>query len=265
MGYAPPRADAGWKARRGRGHAPGQQRLRRGGRLPRSLPAALLDRSGAGGRAGRWHLRARPPGARVDRRPPPGGGDRPLARRAARVRPALALPRAGRLRALPPLHARLRVLGGARPGGGAGAHPGPRHPPEHPRPRLHARGGPRACRALPPQQRGAGAGLGDHDLHRPGLEHDLQLLLLAPLRPARPDRGRHPEPVRLVAALPLGGAPLQRHRARLEQHDEHGRGLVLPDGERGLRAGGQGLPPPRPRLLHERRGGPGRRAGHARP
>ena len=48
------------------------------------------------------------------------------------------------------------------------------------------------------------------------------------------------------------GDPLFRHRPHLEQHDEHGRRLVFPDGHRGLPTGRQGLPPARVGFLHER-------------
>ena len=65
-------------------------------------------------------------------------------------------------------------------------------------------------------------------------------------------------PLRLVAALPPGRAAVRRPRPRLEQHDEHGGRLVLPDDQRELRARRPRLPPARPRLLHERGGRAGR-------
>ena len=43
-------------------------------------------------------------------------------------------------------------------------------------------------------------------------------------------------PLQLVAALQVGRAALRDDRAGLEQHDEHGGRLVLPDDQRGLRA-----------------------------
>jgi hypothetical protein len=91
-----------------------------------------------------------------------------------------------------------------------------------------------------------------------GLElASIVMIFTGAIAPARPGGGGHAEPVRVVAALPLGGAALQRDRARLEQHDEHGGRLVLPDGERGLRPGRQGLPAAGARVLHERRRGAG--------
>ncbi len=70
-------------------------------------------------------------------------------------------------------------------------------------------------------------------------------------------------PLRLVGAAALGRAAVLHHRPGLEQHDEHGRRLVLPDDHRGVRPRRQGLPPARHRLVHERGRGAGRRAGHA--
>jgi NitT/TauT family transport system permease protein len=86
----------------------------------------------------------------------------------------------------------------------------------------------------------------------------------AEVHPAGSHRGGDAEPLPLVAALPLGRAAVQHHRARVEQHDEHGGGVVLPHGERGVRPRRQGLPPPGTRLVHERRRRRGRRPRDAR-
>ena len=90
---------------------------------------------------------------------------------------------------------------------------------------------------FPHSQHGPGDGRGGDDLHRPGLEHDLQPLPLAEVVPPR-SSARWPRlPLQLVATLQVGGTPLRHHRPGLEQHDEHGRRLVLPDDQRSLRVG----------------------------
>src|SRR5436853_440513 len=82
---------------------------------------------------------------------------------------------------------------------------------------------------LPQHERRPGAGRRHHDLHRPGVEHDVQLLPLAARGAARPARGGVDLPAELVAAPQMAGAAVRHDGAGVEQHDEHGGRLVLPD------------------------------------
>ncbi len=193
--------------------------------------------------------------------PPAGRPHRPIALRTAHLYLLFADARPHRVRPLPALHPGVRLLGGegscrrTRPRSPA------RHPAEHSRAGLHAGRGPGAGVLVPTKQHRPGAGLGAHDLHRPGVEHDLQLLSLAPVHSEGPDRGLDHLSLRSVAAAEVARASLLHDRPRLEQHDEHGRRLVLPHDHRVVPARRQGLPPPGHRLLHERRRGEGRRPG----
>ena len=65
------------------------------------------------------------------------------------------------------------------------ARPAARHPAEHPGARLHAGRRPGARRPLPADERRPRARGGGDDLHRPGLEHDLQPVPLAEVGPGR--------------------------------------------------------------------------------
>ncbi len=70
------------------------------------------------------------------------------------------------------------------------------------------------------------------DLHRPGVEHDVQLLLLAAIGAGGSAGGSNAVSVQLVAAAEVGGVALLHDGAGVEQHDEHGGGLVLFDDQR---------------------------------
>ena len=90
---------------------------------------------------------------------------------------------------------------------------------------------------FPHHQIGVETGRHPADLHRAGVEHGLQLLLLAEEHSARDARGREDLPLQLVSALHAIRAALRGHRAGVELHDVGGRRLVLPDGVRDVRAG----------------------------
>ncbi len=128
------------------------------------------------------------------------GRHQPLALVAALLHPAVALPRHGGLLPLADLHLRLRLLGGEGPPSGQDPDPAARHPAEHPGARLHARAGAGDGGALSALLHRPRAGLGADDLHRPGLEHDLQPLPLPAHRAARAGRGRHHLPLHPLAA-----------------------------------------------------------------
>ena len=85
-------------------------------------------------------------------------------------------------------------------------------------------------------------------LHRPGLEHGLQLLLLHPQHSARAARGLADLPLHRVAAVLAARTSLLRHRPCLELHGLGRRRLVLPHGLRDVRARRSRLPPSGPRL-----------------
>ena len=71
-----------------------------------------------------------------------------------------------------------------------------------------------------------------------GVEHDVLVLLVAKVGAAGFGGGR-PFGADVVVGTVLPAGPfLCRNGVALEQHDVDGRGLVLPDGERGVRAGG---------------------------
>ena len=92
-------------------------------------------------------------------------------------------------------------------------------------------------------------------LHRPGLEHGLQLLLLHPQHSARAARGLADLRLHRVAAVLATRASLLRHRTCLELHGLGRRRLVLPHGLRDVRARRSRLPPSGPRLVSaDRRG-----------
>jgi hypothetical protein len=61
------------------------------------------------------------------------------------------------------------------------------------------------------------------------VEHDVQLLPFAPLGARRPATSRDNVSLQLMATPEVGRAALLDHGIGLEQHDEHGGRLVLPD------------------------------------
>ena len=132
------------------------------------------------------------------------------------------------------LHARLRLLGGQGPARREGARA---------RCSTFCRASPcsASCPAwcsrwsalFPQQQRRPRARRRPDDLHRPGLEHDVQLLSLAEVGAGRPcSEAATVYRLQLVAAVHVGRAAVRDDRPGLEQHDEHGRRLVLPDDQR---------------------------------
>ena len=92
------------------------------------------------------------------------------------------------------------------------------------------------------------------DLHRHGVESDLQLLSLAVDRAARARRSVIDAAALLVAPADAAGTARHGHRSRLEQRDVVGGRMVLPDGERVVHAGESRLRAPRHRQLPRARG-----------
>ena len=227
--------------------------LGRGHRPLRPLPQSGLGRLARRRRGDRPAVRTDRCGARMDRRTTPEHRHQPVALGLAGVHLPLPLARAPGVPHLPHLHAGLRLLGREGPAGRAHSDSAARHSPKHSGAGLHAWADPGPGGALPAQQRGAGTGSGHHDLHRPGLEYDLQLLPLAALGALGHARSGHGVPLHLVAAPPMGRAPLRHYGAGMEQHDEHGRGLVFPHHQRSLSARHPGLPAAGAGVLHERR------------
>lgn len=197
----------------------------------------------------------------MDRHPEAGRRDRPLPLGSPRLHVLFHGARAGGLCHLTGLHAGLRLLGRPRPASGEVAGPVVGHPAEHPCSRLHAGARPRHGGGLPADERRPRASRYHHDLHRPGVEHDVQLVPLAQVGASRHQRSFCGLPLRLVGALQVGGAAVRDDRARVEQHDEHGGRLVLPDDQRGFPSRRPRLPAARPRLLHERGGARRQAAG----
>ena len=83
-----------------------------------------------------------------------------------------------------------------------------------------------------------GRGIRRHpaDLHRPGVEHGVQLLRVAEVHSARAAGSRAHLRLRRVAAVRGTGAAVWRDRPGVELHGVGGGRLVLPDGVRNVRA-----------------------------
>jgi hypothetical protein len=178
-----------------------------------------------------------------------GDGGRPhhlhLPPRAPLLRAPLRRPHGRRLPPLPGLHSGLRSPGRLQPAGRAGPDAPAGRPPERAHPLLPP------GRPPEPQCHSAGAGRGRIGLHRPhlhqpGLEHDLRLVSVPDDHPERTAGGQRHFPFQRLAPLQGTGTPLCGHQSALEQHDELGRGLVLPDGGGDFHCGTAGLPSPWP-------------------
>ena len=178
------------------------------------------------GRGGRGYLRARPPRPGVDRRavgrrsrsisPSARSRATPCSRSRAAWRPTRSRSLSRSATATGPREDRVaeRVLD-----------PAARHPPEHPRARLHARARPRRSSRLFPRSN-VGLELAAVLMIFTGQAWNMTFSFYHSLAvdPARPRRGGHAVPVRLVAARSAGSScPFAHDRAGLEQHDEHGR------------------------------------------
>ena len=85
-------------------------------------------------------------------------------------------------------------------------------------------------------------------LHRPSLEHGLQLLCVAQSAAARIDGSVARLPLQQNAAISATGTAARRHRTGVELHGLGGGRLVLPDGLRNVRARQARFSPARPRL-----------------
>src|SRR6202035_2902310 len=208
----------------------------RAGVAPADGARGLLRHAGAllRRRRRRRHL-ARPLHPRGDHLPPP--------QRPPPLRRLLAAAPGDRLRPEPLLRARLRLPRGLPRQARARAHPPPGHPAVHPGPELPPGRDAGDDRALPPPPARRRDGGHPPYLHRPGVEHGLQLLLVVEGDPSGPPRDRAPLPLHRLAALHPARAALRGHRAGLELDDVGGRRLVLPHGLRDVRARRPRLPP----------------------
>ena len=194
-----------------------------------TAPGVQLGRFTGGGGTGRNSVRRDRSGQRMDCPAPGHGRNQSFAVGVAGLHVDLVGPRADCVLHLAGLHAALWLLGGQGPSGRAGADSAAGYLAKHSGAGLLAGIVARLERPVPAQQRRPGTGGGAYDLHRPGLEHDVQLLPFVALGAARSARWRHGLSLHLVAAIEMGRAALFHDGPGLEQHDEHGGRLVLPD------------------------------------
>ena len=175
-------------------------------------------------------------------RHPPGflraGGNKgadhfPQARGVAVLRRAIHRTYAGRLWALYVVHARLRPAGCLPSPGRAGVDAIARRLAECAYPLLPACGI-AELQCYSARGRGCGAGVCHPHLHQPGLEPDFCVVSVVDHHPQRSARSQCHLSLEWLAAFQNPGTALRRRQPDLEQHDELGRRLVLPDGGRDL-------------------------------
>ena len=165
-----------------------------------------------------------------------------------------------RLHALARLHAGLRLRRRLQSARRAHHDSAARHPAVDSGAQLSARrdAGDGGAVSQSPDRRGDGRN--SAHLHRPGLEHGLQLLLFAEEHSARHARGGQDLPLQLVSAVHAVRVALRRDRAGVEL-DDVGRGrLVFPDGLRDVCSRRPRLSPARTRLVSANRRQRGRHA-----